>query len=153
MMDLLTPTRQINIALPEPEEMPQRNALTSGDYAGTSSASFQSGTRSDLGTRDGIPNQPILQKYPLDEKKRHFRSIWFNDFSWLEYSIMNDTAHCYACRNFSTGLASKSEDSFRDGGFKGWVKAIERFKIHANTSDHKFSMTAWGKIQTNQRTQ
>ena len=53
---------------------------------------------------DELPAQPILASYPLNKEKRSFRSQWFSQFSWLEYSEQTDSAYCYYCRHFGTGI-------------------------------------------------
>ena len=53
---------------------------------------------------DELPTQPILASYPLNKDKRCFRSQWFSQYSWLEYSEQTDSAYCYYCRHFSTGI-------------------------------------------------
>jgi hypothetical protein len=35
---------------------------------------------------DELPTQPKLASYRLNKDKRCFRSQWFSQFSWLEYS-------------------------------------------------------------------
>lgn len=51
-----------------------------------------------------LPTQPALASYPLNKQKRSFRSQWFSKFSWLEYSEQTDSAYCYYCRHFATGI-------------------------------------------------
>jgi len=53
---------------------------------------------------DELPAQPILASYPLNKEKRSFRSQWFSQFTWLEYSEQKDSAYCYYCRHFGTGI-------------------------------------------------
>lgn len=53
---------------------------------------------------DELPAQPILVSYPLNKQNRSFLSQWFAKFSWLEYSEQTDSAYCYYCRHFSTGI-------------------------------------------------
>ena len=54
------------------------------------------------------PSQPLLTIYPLNKDKRCFRSQWFSQFRWLEYSIEKDSAYCYLCRHFSNGTNMNS---------------------------------------------
>jgi len=53
---------------------------------------------------DELTAQPILASYPSNKDKRSFRSQWFSQFHWLEYSEQTDLAYCYYCRHFSTGI-------------------------------------------------
>jgi len=53
---------------------------------------------------DELPTQPIRADYPLNKDRRSFRSQWFSQFTWLEYSEQTDLAYCYFCRHFSTGI-------------------------------------------------
>lgn len=53
---------------------------------------------------DELPAQPILASYPTNKDKRSFRSQWFSQYRWLEYSEQTDLAYCYYCRHFSTGI-------------------------------------------------
>ena len=46
------------------------------------------------------PSRPKLNSFPKDKKNRCFRSVWYNQFSWLEYSVNKDAAYCYPCRRF-----------------------------------------------------
>ena len=53
---------------------------------------------------DELPAQPTLASYPLNKDKRSFRSQWFSQYSWLEYSEQTNLAYCYYCRHFNTGI-------------------------------------------------
>jgi len=69
------------------------------------------------------PAQPRLSLYPTTEKcgcKRSFRSAWFQQYTWLEYSVLFNTIFCFACRHFGTGVG---EPSYTAGGFQNWKKA------------------------------
>jgi hypothetical protein len=51
-----------------------------------------------------LPSQPQLAAYPVNKDKRSFRSNWFSQFPWLEYSKQTDSVYCYYCRHFNIGL-------------------------------------------------
>ena len=53
---------------------------------------------------DELPARPILDSYPLNKDKRCFRSQWFSQYEWLEYSKQTYLAYCHYCRHFSTGV-------------------------------------------------
>ncbi|XP_074300401.1 uncharacterized protein LOC141631660 [Silene latifolia] len=63
-------------------------------------------------------------------KKRRFKAYWYNQYDWLEYSEQNDAAFCFVCYLFRDSTSSPGNDSFVDGGFRKWRKALERFKRH-----------------------
>ena len=65
----------------------------------------------DLGRVDCGPSQPKLASFPKGRKNRCFRAIWYESFRWLEYSVKQDRAFCFACRNVSTST-SKSDIAF-----------------------------------------
>ena len=49
------------------------------------------------------PCQPVLNIFPLSyfsEKPRRFRSDWYIERKWLEYSIDKDAAFCFYCYLF-----------------------------------------------------
>ena len=49
------------------------------------------------------PCQPVLHDYPISyfsEKPRRFRSKWYVNRKWLEYSIDKDAAFCFYCYLF-----------------------------------------------------
>lgn len=50
-----------------------------------------------------LPVQPIT-KFPttlFGSKRRSFNRAWYQKYPWLEYSVKNNTAFCYACRYFA----------------------------------------------------
>lgn len=89
------------------EEGAKENRLTS---CGTSSFSPPLPNRQSLFPTDisrsaeQSPTQPKLTAYHIDGDRRSFRSVWFSQFSWLEYSEQTDLAFCFYCRHFSTGV-------------------------------------------------
>lgn len=86
------------------------------------------------------PFQPNINKYP-ETKGRKFRSTWYTDYTWLEYSIVADKAFCFPCRLFgSTGCY---DETFISKGFQNWKKAVQRFKEHEKTSSHLHALQRW----------
>ena len=99
----------------------------------------------DLGRVDCGPSQPKLASFPKGRKNRCFRAIWYESFRWLEYSVKQDRAFCFACRNFSTST-SKSDIAFMKTGWNAWAKATKTnrgLRKHDACSDHLLSMTRW----------
>jgi hypothetical protein len=49
-----------------------------------------------------INKKPIQTriKYP-ETNKRKFQSKWFDEHTWLEYSVSTDSAYCFCCRHFN----------------------------------------------------
>lgn len=98
--------------------------------------------------RDDAPVQPLLKLYPrtlMGDRRRSFKSVWYNIHPWLEYSKTKDAAYCYACRHFSP---PKSLESVFDSpnGFGNWKKATYKeggFAIHARSERHNGAMVAW----------
>jgi hypothetical protein len=45
-----------------------------------------------------------LPSYLLNKDQRCFHSQWFTAYPWLEYSVQGDSAFCFVCRHFSTGI-------------------------------------------------
>ncbi|KAJ6639835.1 Zinc finger MYM-type protein 1, partial [Pseudolycoriella hygida] len=75
---------------------------------------------------------------------RCFRVDWFQNFKWLEYSIVRDAAFCFPCRMFApTHPKSKT---FAITGFNSWKNALNKshgFYKHESTSIHKNCMCTW----------
>ncbi|CAF4075858.1 unnamed protein product, partial [Rotaria sp. Silwood1] len=76
------------------------------------------------------PCQPILINYPTNEDNRSFQDQWYQDRSWLEYSIKKDCAYCYYCRHFGFGSSAltkqKQHYAFVSSGFRNWKPALEK---------------------------
>lgn len=71
--------------------------------------------------------------------------MWYNQWSWLEYSQSKDSAYCYACRHFSLPNASGSVFT-SESGFSHWKKAMFKdggFKLHEKSESHINAMFAW----------
>ena len=70
------------------------------------------------------PVQPQNHSFPTSlfgDKSRAFSPSWYNNYPWLEYSIIKDAVFCYPCRFF---IAShKFDNSFVTCGFCHWKNA------------------------------
>ena len=89
------------------------------------------------------PTRPILKKFPSNAENRHFRSQWYETFSWLEYSIKKDRAFCFPCRVF--GLEAETDGGFTTVGFNCWKNAFasKGFKQHDKSNYHIHCMAKW----------
>lgn len=77
------------------------------------------------------PCQPRSHDFPIRNiggKPRRFVAWWFDEFSWLEYSVELDAAFCFVCFLFKHKTNCCSGDAFVNGGFRNWhlKKRIER---------------------------
>ncbi|CAF1604927.1 unnamed protein product [Rotaria magnacalcarata] len=91
-----------------------------------------------------LPAQPKLSSYPTNKHGRSFRSIWYSNFPWLEYSIKQDAVFCYYCRHFSEGfnLSSRQQSDAFLSGYNNWKNAIAKnygFSGHETSAAHKFA--------------
>ncbi|XP_034566468.1 uncharacterized protein LOC117831761 [Notolabrus celidotus] len=98
------------------------------------------------------PVQPCLTKFPKTQhgtRKRSFNSSWYRDNSWLEYSILQDSSYCFACRHFS--LPNAPDSAFASqSGFSNWKKALSKesgFKLHSKSELHINAVYAWSQYK------
>jgi len=47
------------------------------------------------------PSQPLLASFPKTNN-RAFKSSWYKDYPWLEYSVASDSCYCFVCRHYSS---------------------------------------------------
>ncbi|CAN6268617.1 unnamed protein product [Urochloa humidicola] len=69
------------------------------------------------------PCQPDKHKFPgrkIGGKTRRFKSSWFAEFKWLEYSVERDAAFCFVCYLFKHKINSFGGDAFVNVGFRNW---------------------------------
>ena len=76
---------------------------------------------------EGGPYQPKLKSYPenpeIQSKKQHkFAYGWFQEYPHLEYSIKADTASCFVCCLFPTGVGREKSSNAWIKGTKAWDK-------------------------------
>ncbi|KAL6504716.1 hypothetical protein OROHE_023474 [Orobanche hederae] len=72
--------------------------------------------------QDG-PCQPNLKNFPQRDSggiMRRFNRSWYDEFSWLEYSIDKDAAFCLCCYIFKNELGQGGGDAFTLTGFRDW---------------------------------
>ena len=50
------------------------------------------------------PIKPIIDfpKSTIGNRDYKFQSRWYDEFEWLEYSVVKDAAFCFYCRCFGT---------------------------------------------------
>ncbi|CAH9126501.1 unnamed protein product [Cuscuta epithymum] len=87
------------------------------------------------------PCQPRGMKFPQTEFSGHNRSFqkhWFEEFNWLEYSVVKDAAFCHLCYLFARGHKN-GDDAFTEVGFNNWKKAKERFRKHEGGGIHLYA--------------
>ncbi|KAF3834433.1 hypothetical protein F7725_025637 [Dissostichus mawsoni] len=70
------------------------------------------------------PHPKLFPRTLQGDRRRHFQASWYNVHSWLEYSQIQDSAHCFACRHF--GLPNTDSVFTSALGFKNWKKATFR---------------------------
>ena len=46
------------------------------------------------------PYAPAFQVRKIYGKNRHFSFVWFEKYSWLEYSVSKEAAYCFVCYLF-----------------------------------------------------
>ena len=49
----------------------------------------------DLGTLEDGPARPVLNAYPI-RNNRKFLKKWYDEYSWLEYSVNEDASYCFS---------------------------------------------------------
>ena len=100
------------------------------------------------------PMQPVI-KYPptmFGQVKRSFQKKWYEQFSWLEYSIRLNAAFCFACRFF---IPSSPDPTYTSVRFKDWKHATGQkgiLKNHSTGKSHTQAMAAWKEYETRSKT-
>ena len=93
------------------------------------------------------PVQPIKSSYvsrSFGKSSRSFNQVWFRQFNWLEYSVQEDRAYCFACRFFATG--NDKNVVFTKIGFMDWKHALGAkgiLTLHDVSKSHKQAMITW----------
>ncbi|KAJ0441535.1 putative transcription factor and/or regulators TTF-type(Zn) family [Helianthus annuus] len=91
--------------------------------------------------------QPRSHKFPVKdcyEKKRRFVVSWFNNCSWLEYSIKADKVYCLYCYLFKEDVGNQGgRDTWSSSskGFSDWSKKGS-LKEHVGNVDSHHSKAA-----------
>uniref|UniRef100_H3B6V4 TTF-type domain-containing protein n=1 Tax=Latimeria chalumnae TaxID=7897 RepID=H3B6V4_LATCH len=67
---------------------------------------------------------------------------WYEQYSWLEYSVALDAMFCFACRQ-----SGHTETAFTHDGFRNWKKASVSPKTHDTAAPHKYHMESWAEFK------
>lgn len=98
--------------------------------------------------KNGEPiKQIVLLEYPK-ENSRSFRAAWYSQFKWLQYSVANDSAFCYACMQFNR--YGTKETTYTQKGFRNWKNALDYgrgFPKHEKSEAHIKAMAMWKENQ------
>lgn len=99
------------------------------------------------------PHQPILRPFPRnmdvpDNKQNRFNPKWYEEYTFLEYSIHKDAAFCFVCSLFPAGVdRSQSETSWTKEGVRRWSAMKSRGKdkkgkllLHFTSKAHKAAL-------------
>ena len=73
------------------------------------------------------PRQPKLSNFPKtadlkNKAQNRFSSSWYDEYPFLEYSISNDSAHCFVCSLFHFGIDRPKADDAWIKGTRKWHK-------------------------------
>lgn len=99
------------------------------------------------------PKQPSISFPPTKFGKvsRSFQQRWYQQWSWLEYSVQMDAAFCFACRFF----VCNPDLSFASSGFKDWKHATGQkgmLNVHSNSKSHTEAMASWQEYKKRMQT-
>ncbi|XP_034093508.1 zinc finger MYM-type protein 1-like [Gymnodraco acuticeps] len=95
--------------------------------------------------------QPNLKTFPKTlhgAAKRSFHKEWYSSWPWLEYSLSQDAAYCFACRHF---VSAKASVFTAEHGYSNWKKATSKdsgFSVHARSDTHVNAMIAWTEYKS-----
>ena len=121
----------------------------------SNTASIQSQGAPDIA--QGVQQSPVqpLIKFPttvIGSKSRSFNSEWYRKYKWLEYSIQNNAAFCYACCLFPAATTSRAEQALTHTGYRDWKHATGKQGIlekHNACHTHKQAMISWSEYMKN----
>ncbi len=83
--------------------------------------------------------------------------MWFDDYPWIEYSILKDAVFCYPCRFFSgqqTQHRHRGDSNFRTSGFRNWKNASGesgKLEKHNKSERHQHAVSTWKDYTINMR--
>ena len=84
------------------------------------------------------------EKYPtivFGSQRRRFQCTWFNQFSWLEYSISKDAAFFFPCFLFEKDTVT--QHAFTIDGFRSWKRVNDgercAFFIHVGSCSSPYN--------------
>ncbi|XP_008178673.1 uncharacterized protein LOC103307940 [Acyrthosiphon pisum] len=115
----------------------------------TSSTCKISGPRDIAQTIEEGPVQPKLRNYTKSvtgegksKRTRSFKSSWFEQYKWLEYSVLENSVYCFPCRFFAL---NNPDSIFTSSGYKNWKNAMSSkgFSRHDSSVDHKNCCQTW----------
>lgn len=89
-------------------------------------------------TANDLPHQPKLDSYPSNSQNRSFRTNWYVNRPWLEYSMKNDRVYCFNCRHFRS-YKTNIGDAFTSCGYNNWKRALENgsgLQKHEQSQSH-----------------
>lgn len=88
------------------------------------------------------PTQPRTNfpRRVISGNSRSFKSIWYDKFSWLEYSITKDAVFCFYCRHF---LVQKSHDVLINTGYNDWKNIGKMCDKHETSNSHKMCISKY----------
>ena len=81
------------------------------------------------------PCQPIIS-FPINNQNRKFSHLFYEKYKWLEYSIKNDSVHCFSCRYFDKTLKKTRNDTFINGS-RDWKNLARNLDKHDLSERHK----------------
>ena len=99
----------------------------------------------DLGSKNDGPRQPLLFSFPthkIGDHNRSFQADWYNNYTFIEYSVQRDSAFCFPCRIFSTGQGN-AEKAFTHNGVNDWKKFREKLTNYVSSSEHISCCEKW----------
>ena len=107
--------------------------------------SLSHSTPNDLGNLSEGPRQPKLNSFPFSvfgDAKRKFKSKYYKEFPFIEYSISTNSIFCFCCHQFSASTG-KSEESFSKTGFRNWKHIGDKLTKHLSSNEHAKCMDRW----------
>ena len=139
----------------QPTQPPPPQSLFSTDYTVIATGpQLQASGQVDLAkNKFDQPKQPNISFPPTKFGKvsRSFQLRWYQQWSWLEYSVQMNAAFCFACRFF----VCNPDPSFTSLGFKDWKHATGQkgmLNIHANSKSHTEAMASWQEYRRRMET-
>ena len=108
-------------------------------------------------TKNSQPVQPTEKRFPVTlfgSKPRSFNPAWFQNYSWLEYSVQRDACYCFPCRFFKSSVCgtNRPEQTFTTIGFIDWKHATGKDGIltrHNSCQSHRHAFSAWRQYVLN----
>lgn len=102
--------------------------------------------------RSDTPRQPELITFPshqIGNRLRSFKKSWYDKHKWIEYSVLEDAAYCFCCRQFPKP-GKIPEAAFVSTGYRQWKKATERdsgFSKHEKSDFHNYAFCSWKEFK------